>query len=127
MRRIRSTDTAPELAVRRLLYRLGYRYRLHRKELPGRPDLVFLKRRKVIFVHGCFWHVHTCNAGRQPKTNQVYWSAKLARNVERDALNQAALLALGWESLVVWECQLHIPGLDLERTLVAFLGEPFAW
>jgi DNA mismatch endonuclease (patch repair protein) len=121
MRRIHSTDTAPELAVRRLLYGLGYRYRLHRKELPGRPDLVFASRRKVILVHGCFWHAHACKDGHPPKTNQVYWSAKLARNVERDARNQSALLSLGWECLVIWECQIRAPALGLQKTLVTFL------
>jgi DNA mismatch endonuclease (patch repair protein) len=121
MRQIHSTDTGPELAVRRLLHGLGYRYRLHRKELPGHPDLVFVSRRKVIFVHGCFWHAHTCKAGHPPKSNQVYWSAKLARNVERDARNQFALRSLGWECLVIWECQIRTPALDLKNGLVAFL------
>ena len=84
MRAVKGRDTKPEMAVRRLLHRMGYRYRLHRKELPGRPDIVFGSRRKVIFVHGCFWHGHSCKRGnRLPKTNAEYWQTKIARNVER--------------------------------------------
>jgi DNA mismatch endonuclease, patch repair protein len=122
MRRIRSKDTTPELMVRRLLYRLGYRYRLHYTKLPGKPDIVFPGRRKVIFVHGCFWHAHQCRIAHQPRTKLYYWSPKLARNVERDARNQAALLSLGWETFAVWECQTRTPSGDLEKMLVAFLG-----
>ena len=107
MTRVHSNDTQPEMQVRRLVHGLGYRYRLHRKDLPGTPDLVFPKRRKIIFVHGCFWHGHDCKAGRkQPKANEAYWSAKLARNRERDAANQALLRAQGWDVLIVWECDL---------------------
>ncbi len=92
MTRVRSVDAKPEMQVRRLVHGMGYRYRLHRKELPGTPDLVFSKRRKVILVHGCFWHGHDCKAGRKrPKTDEAYWSAKLARNAEQDAANQALL------------------------------------
>jgi DNA mismatch endonuclease (patch repair protein) len=106
MRAIRSADMKPEMMVRRLTFSLGYRYRLHRKSLPGKPDLVFGPRRKVIFVHGCFWHQHPiCIDGRMPKSNTVYWDKKLARNIERDAENLAALEAAGWKSLVIWECQ----------------------
>lgn len=107
MRRVKSKDTKPELAVRRLLHAAGYRYRLHRKDLPGKPDLVFPGRRKAVFVHGCFWHGHDCRRGaRQPKTNAEYWRAKIARNIDRDARTRAALGAAGWRSLVVWECEL---------------------
>jgi len=89
MTQVHSKDTQPEMRVRRLVHSLGYRYRLHRKELPGNPDLVFPKRRKIIFVHGCFWHGHDCKAGRKrPKANEEYWNAKLARNRDRDATNQ---------------------------------------
>jgi DNA mismatch endonuclease (patch repair protein) len=108
MRRIRSKDMKPELAVRRLVHGLGYRYRLHRKDLPGKPDLVFGPRCKVIFVHGCFWHGHEregCLDGRRPKSNTGYWSPKLARNKERDAERVRALEALGWSVLVIWECE----------------------
>lgn len=108
MRRIRSKDMKPEMTVRRLVHGMGYRYRLHRKDLPGNPDLVFPSRRKVIFVHGCFWHQHddpACLDGRPPKSNTGYWHAKLQRNVERDRINQNRLSECGWESLVIWECE----------------------
>ncbi len=98
----------PELAVRRLLHGLGYRFRLHRHDLPGKPDLVFGPRRKVIFVHGCFWHSHddpACLDGRAPRSNQAYWLPKLARNKQRDVANMLALSAAGWNSLVIWECE----------------------
>lgn len=107
MRRIRSKDTGPEMAVRRLLHGMGYRYRLHRKDLPGRPDIVFIGRRKAIFVHGCFWHSHqdrSCRGRRAPKSNRDYWDAKLSRNTARDAENLQELQERGWSVLVVWEC-----------------------
>jgi DNA mismatch endonuclease Vsr len=108
MRRIRSKDTAPELKVRSLVHRLGYRFRLHRKDLPGKPDLVFPSRRKVIFVHGCFWHGHDCpSVARTPKTNTGYWVEKIQRNAERDVRHQSELKSLGWDVLVVWECELR--------------------
>src|SRR4051794_13039010 len=100
MSAIRSSGTEPELLVRRLLHRLGYRYRLHCKELPGRPDIVFLKRRKAIEVRGCFWHQHpdrSCRNARPPASNQAFWNEKLRRNVERDAKNLAKLREAGWE------------------------------
>lgn len=107
MRQIHSKNTAPELLLRRMLHRMGYRFRLHRKDLPGKPDLVFASRRKVIFVHGCFWHQHTdCKEGRTPGSKQTYWGPKLRNNVERDRKHQAELSGQGWETLVVWECQL---------------------
>ncbi|WP_302062094.1 very short patch repair endonuclease [Agrobacterium salinitolerans] len=106
MRRIRSKDTAPEMAVRRLAHKLGYRYRLHGKSAPGKPDLVFAGRRKVIFVHGCYWHQHPgCPNGRLAKTNGTYWLPKLERNLQRDAQAVAQLSALGWRSFVIWECE----------------------
>lgn len=123
MSRIRSKDMKPELIVRRIVHALGYRYRLHRKDLPGKPDLVFGPRRKVIFVHGCFWHMHpksTCRDARAPTSNTGYWSAKLARNVERDAAHIAALQAGGWRVLVIWECE-TANAADLERRLRRFL------
>lgn len=96
----------PELAVRSLVHRLGYRFRLHSKDLPGKPDLVFRARSKVIFVHGCFWHGHhACRDGKLPKSNSSYWSPKLAANKARDARNLAALEAQGWDALVIWECE----------------------
>ena len=109
MRAVRSKDTKPEMIVRRLIHGMGYRYRLHRKDLPGNPDLVFPGRRKVVFVHGCFWHHHDCKRGdRQPKENAGYWVAKIAKNVARDAANIQALASAGWEVLIVWECELAI-------------------
>jgi DNA mismatch endonuclease (patch repair protein) len=106
MSKIRSTDSAPELKVRRLAFKLGYRYRLHRADLPGKPDLVFAGLKKVIFVHGCFWHQHKdCREGRVPGSNKAYWTSKLQRNVRRDVEAQSALKAAGWSSLVIWECQ----------------------
>ena len=105
MRAIRSKGMKPELAVRSLVHRLGYRFRLHRKDLPGKPDLVFGPRRKVIFVHGCFWHCHNCKLAHDPKSNRGYWGPKLERNRTRDQNNIDALKAAGWECLVVWECE----------------------
>ncbi|EXJ16937.1 very short patch repair endonuclease [Imhoffiella purpurea] len=122
MRRIRKRDTKPELALRRLVHGMGYRYRLYRKDLPGSPDLVFPGRRAMIFMHGCFWHQHPgCRLARQPKSRPDYWLAKLARNVERDAEVRAQLAALGWKVLVIWKCEITDPGLVGER-VAAFLG-----
>jgi DNA mismatch endonuclease, patch repair protein len=106
MARIRSKDTKPELAIRRLLFGLGYRYRLHRKDLPGSPDLVFPVRKKVVFVHGCFWHAHEgCGLANLPKSRTEYWRSKFERNVERDKANRRALRSQGWKVLTVWECE----------------------
>ena len=106
MRAIRSKGMRPELAVRQLVHRMGYRYRLHKKDLPGKPDLVFAPRRKVIFVHGCFWHAHkNCKVAHTPKSNLEYWRPKLERNQARDEKNIENLAANGWKSLVVWECE----------------------
>lgn len=106
MRAIRSKDMRPELAVRRLVHKMGYRYRLHGKNLPGKPDLVFASRRKVIFVHGCFWHSHEgCKMAHVPKSNSAYWGPKLERNRARDTKTIAALRAEGWKALVIWECE----------------------
>lgn len=105
MRAIRSKGMRPELAVRSLVHRLGFRFRLHRKDLPGKPDLVFVARRKVIFVHGCFWHSHRdCKVAHTPKSNVGYWGPKLQRNQARDSKNIEALTAAGWKPLVIWEC-----------------------
>ncbi|HZQ12595.1 MAG TPA: DNA mismatch endonuclease Vsr [Pseudolabrys sp.] len=106
MRAIRSTGMKPEILVRKIVHKLGHRFRLHRRDLPGKPDLVFGPKRKVIFVHGCFWHQHSnCIDGRVPKSNLGYWKAKLARNIERDAENINALKLSGWQPLVIWECE----------------------
>lgn len=121
MRAIRSKDMQPELNVRSLAHRLGYRFRLHRKDLPGKPDLVFASRRKVIFVHGCFWHSHNCKAAHIPKSNQDYWVPKLERNKTRDGKNIEALQATGWQALVIWECETRDEG-GLKKRLKTFLG-----
>lgn len=106
MSRIRSRDSRPELAVRSLIHRMGYRFRLHDKRLPGKPDIVLPRHRKIVLVHGCFWHLHNCKRGNvSPKTNEVYWNQKLNGNVQRDSLNILAYKSLGWECLVVWECE----------------------
>lgn len=107
MQAVKSKDTAPELLVRRLAHGLGYRFRLHRKELPGKPDLVFPRLHKILFVHGCFWHGHNCVRGaRVPIRNRAYWTKKVTRNQERDQMAQASLRTLGWRVLVLWECEL---------------------
>ena len=107
MRRVKARDTTPELAVRKALTQLGARYRLHRKDLPGAPDIVLPGRRLALFVHGCFWHGHDCARGaRVPKQNRGYWTAKIARNRARDERTRTALEALGWTPLVLWECEL---------------------
>ncbi len=106
MARIGVRDTGPELAVRRLLHRLGYRYRLHNRGLPGTPDICFPGRRKAIFVHGCFWHRHDgCPRTTTPKTRTAFWTDKFDRNVVRDRANMMDLDALGWETMIVWECE----------------------
>ena len=105
MRAVRGKDTSPEWTVRRLLHGMGYRYRLHARDLPGRPDIVFPRKRKAIFVHGCFWHAHGCPIGQPPKSRQDYWLPKLDRNRERDIEKEAALAALGWKVLTVWQCE----------------------
>jgi DNA mismatch endonuclease (patch repair protein) len=121
MRAVKSKDTAPELRVRRLLHGMGYRYRLHRKDLPGHPDLVFAGRKAVIFIHGCFWHGHDCRRGaRMPKTNADYWTMKIGRNRERDARALNALAEQGWRALTLWECELKDESA-LRQTLRAFL------
>jgi len=106
MARIRSKDTAPEMAVRRVAHRLGYRFRLHCSNLPGRPDIVFPRKRKIVLVHGCFWHQHAgCRRARAPRSRLDYWGPKLARNTERDRRVALELQALGWRVYVIWECE----------------------
>jgi DNA mismatch endonuclease (patch repair protein) len=107
MRAVKDRDTKPEMTVRRMVHGMGYRYRLHRKDLPGKPDLVFSSRKKVIFVHGCFWHGHNCARGaRVPKVNRDYWQEKIRRNKERDKKSRKSLLKDGWNVLEIWECEL---------------------
>ena len=110
MARVKSKDTRPELAARRAFWAAGLRYRLHRKGLPGKPDMVFPSRRVAVFVHGCFWHGHQgCPAHRIPKTRSDWWAEKIARNRERDARVEAALTAAGWTVMTIWECQIRDP------------------
>ena len=121
---VRSKHTKPEMIVRRLLHAEGYRYRLHRSDLPGSPDLVFPSLKKVIFVNGCFWHGHTCkNGDRLPKTNTEYWHPKIARNIERDTENLADINALGWDALTVWECEVRELFDDLKAKMDEFLAK----
>ena len=123
MARVKGRDTKPELIVRKTLWRLGARYRLHRRDLPGSPDIVLPGRRLVVFVHGCFWHGHDCARGaRTPKANRDYWTAKVARNRARDAAAQARLEAMGWRVEVVWECALK--DADALRTRLAAMLKP---
>lgn len=122
MQAVKSKDTKPEMIVRRLLFRKGYRYRLHCKSLPGNPDIVFTGRRKVIFVNGCFWHRHDCKFGRIPKSRLDYWRPKLEQNAKRDRLKSKQLESLGWRILVIWQCE--TADLDtLAATLRKFLDE----
>lgn len=122
---IRGRDTKPEILVRRLLHRKGYRFRLHATDIPGRPDIVFRGRRRAVFVHGCFWHRHPdpgCPLTRMPKSRLGFWDAKFSQNVERDKRKQSELEALGWRYLVVWECELrHME--QLENKLIGFLED----
>jgi DNA mismatch endonuclease (patch repair protein) len=106
MAKVKSKNTTPELKVRRAVHAAGFRYSLHRKELPGSPDLVFRRHKLVVFVHGCFWHWHGCKRSRMPAANHDYWTAKIARNVDRDQRDLARLDALGWRHLIIWECEL---------------------
>lgn len=116
MSRIRGRDTKPEMIVRKAVHAMGYRFRLHQRNLPGKPDLVFPSRRKIIFVHGCFWHYHNCPAGRvKPKTNSDFWAEKIKQNTERDCKHMAALKSLGWDVLVVWECQIRDKANTIKR------------
>lgn len=122
MAAVKSKDTSPELIVRRLAHALGYRFRLHAASLPGKPDLVFPRLRKIIIVNGCFWHMHTCGRCRIPSSRRVYWLAKLARNAARDKRTLRSLRQAGWKVLVVWECQTNPKNLlRLTARLRAFL------
>lgn len=124
MRQVKGRDTGPELKVRRLLWRLGARYRLHRRDLPGSPDIVMPGRRLAVFVHGCFWHGHDCPRGaRVPKANRDYWIAKVARNRARDAAAREALAAAGWRTETLWECELKDEAA-LELRLKRLLAPP---
>lgn len=120
MSRVRGKDTKPELIVRRIAHRLGFRFRLHRSDLPGRPDLVFPARRKVVFVHGCYWHRHDCKKTTTPKSNIEFWLKKFDDNVARDMKNLNDLAKGGWDAMVVWQCETESTN-ELADTLEAFL------
>lgn len=123
MSRVRSKDTSPERRIRSLVHTMGFRYRLHRSDLPGSPDLVFPARRKVIFVHGCFWHGHRkCRFAKPPKSRRRYWLPKLEGNRERDQRNRRRLAHQGWKTLVIWQCQLADP-LAVAARILLFLDE----
>lgn len=125
MSRIQGRNTRPELYVRSLLHRLGYRFRVNLPTLRGKPDIVFLKRRKVIFVHGCFWHRHqNCRFSYTPKSRPEFWGPKFARNVQRDIETNEQLKAEGWDVLVVWECVVKQNSSELKHRLIDFLGPP---
>lgn len=121
MAAIRAKNTRPEIAVRRFLHRAGYRFRLHRADLPGRPDIVLPKHRVAVFVHGCFWHWHGCQFSVWPKTRAAFWRNKLLGNVERDRRHMAELKKLGWRAIVIWECELTPKAL--ERKLLRSLQD----
>ena len=120
MAAVRSKNTEPELVVRKLIYGMGYRYRLHWKKLPGKPDLVFPGKRKVIFVHGCFWHGHDCIRGRLPSTNLDFWQQKIEKNKERDLQVRDQLESEGWNILTIWQCRLKNAD-EIKQTIVRFL------
>lgn len=121
MSRVKGRDTTPERIVRSMIHRLGYRFRLHRKDLPGKPDIVLGPRKKIVFVHGCFWHGHGCKKGRLPKSNEAFWRPKIVLNKKRDARHTKNLKALGWKVLVIWQCQLKNP-LAVEKRIADFLA-----
>jgi DNA mismatch endonuclease (patch repair protein) len=124
LRAVRKKDTKPELAVRKLLHALGFRFRLHSRELPGSPDIVLPRYKAVIFVHGCFWHQHArCRHANVPQSRPEYWVPKLARNVQRDKTSQIALKTAGWRILVLWECELRDKGLLREQLLQFLAGD----
>lgn len=124
MAAVKSKDTTPELLIRRLVHSFGYRYRLHVRSLPGTPDLVFPRLRKIIEVNGCFWHMHNCGRCRIPSSRRDYWIAKIERNAARDKRTRRELRKLGWEVLVIWECQIQPSRKDrLRRRIIAFLGK----
>lgn len=123
MSAIKGKNTKPEMIVRSLVHSMGYRYRLHRKDLPGKPDMVFPKRKKVIFVHGCFWHIHSCRYGQvKPRTNADFWEQKRQSNVARDVQNVEKLEQLGWRVLTIWECEVKDVN-PLSKKITEFLEQ----
>lgn len=124
MAKVGTKDTGPELALRKILHRMGYRYRLYRRDLPGSPDIVFPARRKAIFVHGCFWHGHKCRWGRLPKSRLEYWAPKIVANRARDKANSRKLRKLGWAVAVVWQCELKRRPEKAVVRIIGFLKDP---
>ena len=123
MSRIRAKNTRPEMLVRSIVHRMGFRYALHHKDLPGKPDLVLVRHKKIIFVHGCFWHMHRCHYGRViPKTNKKFWKFKRQSNIDRDKCNIRKLSRLGWKPLIIWECQTRDLN-KLAKKLESFLSD----
>lgn len=120
MSKIKGKNTKPEVTLRKLIWSSGYRYRIHYKRLPGKPDIVFPGRKKVIFVHGCFWHRHSCKYFKWPSTNKVFWQKKITKNVERDFSNCKKLAADGWQYFIVWECELKTK--DYDKLLNRIIG-----
>ena len=125
MRRIRSQDTGPEVIVRKLLHEIGFRFRLHRDDLPGRPDVTLPRHKTVIFVHGCFWHGHECRRGRLPKSNLEYWEPKIQGNKMRDARNYDSLIRSGWNPIIIWECE--VDDRDTLKTRFEGIGRDCHW
>jgi len=124
MRNIRSKGTKPEMTIRRLVHRLGFRFRLHGKDLPGTPDLILPKYNCVVFVNGCYWHGHTCRRGyRTPGTNAEYWSKKIGRNIEREEIAFSQLLSSGWKILLIWECEIKHQDALAERLVAGICGQ----
>ena len=115
MSRVKNKNTKPEVQVRSMLHRMGYRFRLHRRDLAGAPDIVLPRHRKAVFVHGCFWHNHDCPRGKRPSTRTEFWNAKLVANIERDRANQEALEEKGWRVLTLWECEVKDPDYIQEK------------
>lgn len=124
MSKISGKNTKPEIAIRKIAHSLGYRFRLHKKDLPGKPDIVFPKHKKVIFVNGCFWHGHkNCNRSKLPTTNKKFWKEKIEGNIKKDKSNYRGLKKLGWDYLIIWQCGIKVSNRDkLENKIKKFLG-----
>ncbi len=123
MSKVRSTNTKPEIKVRKMVFKLGFRYRLYRKDLPGKPDMVFVKMKKVIFINGCFWHGHNCRKSLTPKSNLKYWNNKISENKNRDKINKKKLKKMGWSYLVLWECEINKNISKIQNKCLSFLQD----